>query len=212
MTDSPTMAEMLMTLENELEMAKAISGGPAGHEPAYRYLADPPAMPVIQAYREQHPPRHPPEGTSLPVFSVELPPLSPRHPPLVEVLSRALELPVTGKWKEGYFAEARLAEQLRAQQVEVAILTNAHYLAKRPHGVEWLVMFFRQQVNHIPLLLVGEGQQMDELLLWKATAWVVRRFHRIRLPGEPEVQESAEGRAALHRLLGMQDNETAPEK
>jgi hypothetical protein len=50
-----------------------------------------------------------------------------------------------------------------------------------------------------PLVLVGESEQMDNLLLWKATAWVVRRWSRIQLPGEPE--ERVERNAALRRLF-----------
>jgi len=110
-------------------------------------------------------------------------------------------LPMRGKWKDRYLAEERLAEQLRARQVELVVLADAHHLTGRPHAVEWLVSYFRHHLNHAPLVLVGEGKQMDDLLLWKDTAWVVRRFHRIRLPGEPEQeQENAETRADLRRM------------
>jgi len=212
MTEPPIMPEMLAALKKEIAMARSLSGGPAGTEPAYCYLCDPPGQSVIEAYLQEQQPTEPPEDQALPLFHVELPRLSPQHPALIDVLSRALGLPTTGQWKNSYLSEERLAEHLRRRQVELVILANAHQLLNRPNGVAWLVMYFRQHLNHIPLLLVGEGQQMDELLLWKATAWVVRRFHRVRLPGSPEVQESAESRAALHQFLGIQDDVHFPEK
>ena len=200
------MAEMLTVLKQELAMAKAISGCPAGQEPAYRYLGDPPGKSVIQAYLQQQQTAKLTEDQTLPVFYVEIPPLFPQRPPLVGVLSRGLSLPMRGKWKDRYLSEERLAEQLRARQVELVVLADAHHLTGRPHTVEWLVSYFRQYLNHAPLVLVGEGEQIDDLLLWKATAWMVRRFHRIRLPGEPEERGNAETRADLHRMLGMKDD------
>lgn len=206
MADTPPMAEMLTVLKRELAIAKAISGGPAGQEPAYRYLGDPPGKSVIQAYLHQQQPTELAEDQALPVFYVELPPLFPDRPPLIEVLSRGLRLPMRGKWKDRYLSEERVAEQLRARQVELVVLADAHHLSSRPHAVEWLVSYFRHYLNHVPLVLVGESERMDTLLLWKATAWVVRRFHRIRLPGEPEEREHAETGADLHRMLGMKDD------
>src|SRR5713226_4083981 len=206
MADTPTMAEMLTTLKKELAMAKAISGGPAGHEPAYRYLGDSPGKSVIEAYLQQQQRTSPTEDQRLPVFYVELPPLFSDGPPLVEVLSHGLSLPMRGKWEDQFLAEERLAEQLLARQVELVVLADAHHLSSRPHSVEWLVSYFRRYLNHAPLVLIGEGEQMDTLLLWKATAWVVRRFHRIRLPGEPEAREHTETRADLHRILDRKDN------
>ncbi len=211
MADTPNLAEMLTALKKELAMAKAISGGPAGQEPAYRYLGDPPGKPVIQAYLRQRA-TEAAQSDSLPVFYIELPHLSPQRPALIEVLSRGLDLPTAGKWKDRHLSEERLAEQLRARQVEFVILADAHHLTGRPHTVEWLVSYFRHYLNHVPLILVGAGKQMDDLLLWKATAWVVRRFHRIRLPGEPEEHEHAEIRAELRHMLGMKDDDTTPEK
>ena len=206
MADTPFMAETLAELKRELALAKAISGGPAGHEPAYRYLGDPPGKSVIQAYLHQQQPAEPTEDQAFPVFYVEVPPLFPNRPPLIEVLSRGLRLPMGGKWKDQFLAEERFAEQLRARQVELVVLADAHHLTARPHAVEWLVSYFRNYLNHVPLVMVGESEQMDTLLLWKATAWVVRRFHRIRLPGEPEEREHAETRADLRRMLGIKDD------
>ena len=206
MANTPTMTEMLTVLKQELAMAKAISGGPAGQEPAYRYLGDPPGKSVIQTYLQHLYRTSPTEDQALPVFYIELPPLFPQHPPLVEVLSHGLSLPMRGKWKDRYLAEERLAEQLHARHVELVVLADAHHLTGRPHAVEWLVSYFRHYLNDAPLVLVGDGEQMDDLLLWKATAWVVRRFHRIRLPGEPEERKNAETRADLYRMLNMQDD------
>ena len=201
MADTPTLAEMLTVLKKEFALAKAIIGGPTGHEPAYRYLGDPPGKSVIQVYVHQQQPTDPTEDQALPVFYVEVPHLFPDHPPLVEVLSRGLGLPMRGKWKDSLLAEERLADQLRARLVELVVLTDAHHLSSRPHAVEWLVSYFRHYLTHVPLVLVGESEQMDTLLLWKATAWVVRRFHRIRLPGEPE-----ETRADPHRILAWEND------
>src|SRR6266849_1060692 len=103
MADTPTLAEMLTALKQELAMAKAISGGPAGQEPAYRYLGDPPGKSVIQAYLQQL--TELTERQTLPVLYVELPPLFPQQPPLVEVLSRALGLSMRGRWKDRYLSE-----------------------------------------------------------------------------------------------------------
>ncbi len=175
-------------LVNAVAQAHSLShGNRAGEEPAYRWLADPPAKQVVTTYLEQ---RMPPAGTPgdpLPIVSLELPSLTRNRLPLAVVLSGALGLSVRGKWRDSSFGEQRLGAYLRARQVECVILTDAHQLLKRPHSVEWLVYFFRQYVSDVPLVLVGEGKQMEEMLLWKATAWVVRRFHRISLPGEPEL-------------------------
>jgi hypothetical protein len=185
----PTTAEQLIVLKEELALAQAISEG--RDEPAYRYISDPPGGLVIQAYLQQRSAELA-AGQAPPIFHVELPPLG--QTPLVEILSRPLDLPMTGKWKDpsySYFAEERVAEQLRTRQIELTILSNAHYLSSRRNAVEWLVCFFRQHLNHAPLVLLGESAQMDALLLWNATAWVIRRFQRIRLPGEPEEQRVA---------------------
>ncbi len=206
MAETATMTEMLAALKKEIARATSLSGGPAGHEPAYRYLGDPPGKAVIEAYLQEQRSTES-KGQAHPIFSVELPPLVQERSPLVEVLSKALDLPMSGKWQDRLLAEERLAEQLRARQVELVIIADAHHLIGRPLAREWLISFFRQHLNHVPLLLVGESKLMDDLLLWKASAGVVRRFRRIRLPGEPERQENAESRAHLHRLLGIKDKE-----
>jgi AAA domain len=170
MAETATMVEMLAALKEAIATAKSLSGGPAGHEPAYRYLGDPPGRAVTQAYlQERQPPE--PKSQALPVFYVELPPLVQERSPLVEVLSKALDLPMNGKWQDRLLAEERLAEQLRARQVELVIIADAHHLIGRPLAVEWLVSFFKQHLNHVPLLLVGESKLMDDLLLW--SAWCI---------------------------------------
>ncbi len=189
MTESLDQAQMAAFAE-AVALAQSIShGNRAGQEPAYRYLADPPGKSIIQAYLQQRSSELPGQGDTGPILYVELPPLSPKGPPLVEVLSRALDLPMRGKWQDRFLAEGRLAEQLRARQVELVILADAHHLINRRFGVEWLVSFFRQYLSDVPVVLVGESEQMDNLLLWKATAWVVRRWSRIQLPGEEEAPE-----------------------
>jgi hypothetical protein len=111
---------------------------------------------------------------------------------------------MTGKWKGHFLAQERLGEVLRTRQVELTVLTNAHYLKNRSHCIEWLVSFFRKHLESAPLLLVGEEKRMDDLLLWKVTAWVERRWSRIRLPGEPKASHQAS--LDLLRRLGMQDD------
>jgi hypothetical protein len=117
---APTIHEQLAVLAEELALARSISGG--GHEPAYHYLADPPGLPVIQAYLQEWEAQLSP-GQILPLFRVELPPLAPDGPPLVEVLSRPLGLPMRGKWKDSFFAKERLGGALRTRQIELTILT-----------------------------------------------------------------------------------------
>lgn len=207
MSESLDQAQMAAFVE-ALALAQSIShGNRAGQEPAYRYLTDPPGKSVIQAYLQQRSTELPVQSDTCPVLYVELPPLPPKRLPLVEVLSRTLDLPMAGKWKDRFLAEERLAAQLRARQVELVILADAHHLINRPFGVEWLVSFFRQHLSDVPLVLVGEREQMDNLLLWKATAWVVRRWSRIQLPGEPE--ERVERNAALRRLFERANGESS---
>ena len=124
MAETATMAEMLAALKEAIAMATSISGGPAGHEPAYRYLGDPPGRAVIEAYLQEQRSTEP-SGQTLPIFYVELPPLAQERSPLVEVLSKALGLPMNGKWKDRLLAEERLAEQLRARQVELVSIQTA---------------------------------------------------------------------------------------
>src|SRR5581483_3152370 len=87
MAETATMAEMLAALKEEIARATSLSGGPAGHEPAYRSLGDPPGRAVIEAYLQEQRSIEP-KSQVLPIFFVELPPLAQERSPLVEVLSK----------------------------------------------------------------------------------------------------------------------------
>jgi hypothetical protein len=206
MADEDSSGLLLAALTREIATMQLLSRGSS--EPAYRWLADPPGKSVMQQYLQEHPRRETDYEPVLPIFYAELPPTpSGRVPPnLTSFLLAQLGDVAAAKWKDALDKTYRLADLIHTYQVELVVLAEFHHLCT-PTGrfltdqLEWLVSFFRVHLK-IPLLAIGEEKTINSLIL-ESSSGVMRRFHRIRLPGEPPEPEDPVAWAELRKRLGL---------
>jgi len=198
MEEGTMKGELLPAFKKELAMLFAIQGT---QEPEFRWLADPPGKSVAQAYAEENPPQGTGRDRIVPVFYAEIPrpPAKRKSYDLVKSLLSQFGDPDALKREEGLKKVYRLEHLLKSSQVQVALLADFHYLIV--DEVEWLVSIFKSQIKTVPLIAVGEPTAMESLT--RANGSLARRFHRLRLPGEPPEEENPQARAALRRMLGL---------
>ncbi len=206
MADEDSSELLLVALAREIATMQLLSRGSS--EPAYRWLADPPGKSVMQQYLQEHPRRETDHELILPVFYAELPPapIGRGKPNLTSFLLAQLGDTDAAKWRDALDRTYRLAELIHIYQVELVVLAEFHHLCT-PTGrfltdqLEWLVSFFRVHLK-IPLLAIGEEKAVNNLIL-ASSSGVMRRFHRIRLPGEPPEPDDPVARAELRKRLGL---------
>jgi Bacterial TniB protein len=200
--------ELLAALTKELDELRKRPQRNAVGEPEFRWLADPPALPVVQAYVQQQKPMDGPRSPARPVFcaAVPQPPSNYRSAWLLKSLLQQWGDPAWDKREPELEKMNRLEHALRAASVELAILTDIHYLVL-PNGrpltdmFDFLVSFFQSCMKTVPLVIVGDRVKTDRLIC--SNSRFIGRFWRIRLPGEPEEPEDPEAEARLRSLLGL---------
>lgn len=206
MADGNPAELLLAALTREIATMHMLSSGSS--EPAYRWIADPPGKAVMQQYLQLHPHRETDHEPVLPIFYAELPPAPSGRgkPNLTSFLLAQLGDVAAAKWKDALDRTYRLADLIHTYQVELVVLAEFHHLCT-PTGrfltdqLEWLVSFFRVHLK-IPLLAIGEEKIINSLIL-ASSSGVIRRFHRMRLPGEPSEPEDADAWAQLQKRLGL---------
>ena len=179
------------------------------NEPEFRELVDPPGKPLVQAYLQQLSPSEVKgQGMTKPVFYAEIPtpPENWQSAWLVKALLQQWGDPTWDKREPTHDKTYRLERGLLDQRVELAILADIHHLAL-PGGrplldlFEGITSFFQSRTRIIPLVIVGEREGMNRLVL--ANSRLSSRYWRIRLPSEPEEPEDPAAEAELRRLLGL---------
>ncbi len=207
MADGDSSELLLAGLTREIATMQLLSSGSS--EPAYRWLADPPGKAVMYHYLQKHPRCETDQGPILPVFYAELPPAPSGRgkPNLTGFLLAQLGDTSAANWKDALDRTYRLADLIHTYQVELVVLAAFHHLCT-PTGrfltdqLEWLVSFFRAHLKTIPLLAIGEKETVNSLIL-ASSSGVMRRFHRIRLPGEPPEPDDPDAWAELRKRLGL---------
>jgi hypothetical protein len=179
------------------------------NEPEFRELVDPPGKTLVQAYLQQlSPSEGTGQGTSKPVFYAEIPtpPENWQSAWLIKALLKQWGDPTWDKRESTHDKTYRLEHGLLEQRVELAILADIHHLAL-PGGrslidlFEGITSFFQSRTRIIPLVIIGEREGMNRLVL--ANSRLSSRYWRIRLPSEPEEPEDPAAEAELRRLLGL---------
>ena len=191
MEEETTRGDLLAAFKEELATLRALQGM---QEPEFRWLADPPGKSVVQAYAQENLPQGTGPDRIIPVFYAEIPQPPARRKPydLAKTLLSQFGDPDAFKREEGLKKVYRLEYLLKSSQIRFAILADFHNLIVEE--VEWLVSIFKSQIKTVPLIAVGELTAME-------SGSLARRFHRLRLPGEPQ-EEDPQRRAKFRRMLG----------
>jgi hypothetical protein len=197
MDEEAAVGELLPAFKKELEILLAIQGT---QEAEFRWVADPPGKSVAQAYAQENLPQGTGQSRIVPVFYAEIAQPSAKRKPyaLVKSLLEQFGDPDAFKREEGLNKVYRLEYLLKSSQVRFAIMTDFHNLVE--DEVEWLVSLFKNQIKTVPLIAIGEVTAMERLT--RANGSLARRFHRLRLPGEPPEEDPQIG-AKLRRMLGL---------
>ena len=198
MEEETTLGELLAAFKKELAMLLGIQGT---EEPEFRWLADPPGKSVVQAYAQENPPQGTGRDRIVPVFYAAIPRRPEKSKPydLVKTLLSQFDDLDALKREEGLKKVFRLEHLLKSSQVRFALLADFDNLIV--DEVEWLVSIFKSQIKTVPLIAVGEPTAMERLT--HANGSLARRFHRLRLPGEPQEEENPQARVELRRMLGL---------
>jgi hypothetical protein len=134
----------------------------SGSEPECRYIGDPPGKALALQYAAQH------SGT----FCAEIPLTPARRTEgyLAGSLLAQLGDPDAGKREEAFRKDRRLVHRLRQSRAELVILTDVHRLVT-PAGTklllaefDWLKWLFKNELQTVALLLVGEIEVIEELI------------------------------------------------
>jgi hypothetical protein len=152
-------------------------------EPECRYVDDPPGKALALHYAASHP------G----IVCGEIPPTPARRTSgyLAASLLDQLGDPEAHKREEAFIKAQRLVMRLRQSQTELVILTDAHRLVT-PAGsklllgeFDWLKWLFKNELQTVALLLVGEVEVIEELISANL------QFGRLLKPLHLEQEEAA---------------------
>jgi hypothetical protein len=103
-----------------------------------------------------------------------------------------------------YDKHYRLEGAMRSAHVELIMVADTHRLVLPNDRVlgeqlDWLLSL--SQSSRIPLVIAGEPEKMEQLILTDAR--FCSRFWPIRLPGMPKKPENPQVRARVRKLLGF---------
>jgi hypothetical protein len=205
MTETDLWTEGLRILSGEMANLR-VRRLKLNGEPDFREVADPPGKALIQAYLSALNRRQPFTPTHWPVFYAEVPPppRNERSSWFIKSLLQQWGDPAWDARESAWEKEQRLESALQEAHVELVIVADIHHLVL-PRRVlrgrlDWLLYLFQTGI-HVPLVIVGEPEGMQQLIL--ADARFCSRFWPIRLPGEQKLPEDPAAKKHLYELLGL---------